>query len=119
MDDTMQIGMDGKDMPMQTTEPPKPSRKFKTMQQIHGILSGKICGDCAYFVRYSYHDKTFFKCREWRLSNSAATDIRKGAQACGIFRQRREDGSMCNYTYTPCTYCKDGDCENRRQDGRH
>lgn len=67
--------------------PKKPSsRKFKTMQHLHGTLPGKTCGECRYFIRKAYGNRTYFKCELWHMSNSIATDIRKKDPACGLWK---------------------------------
>lgn len=45
------------------------------------------CGDCAHAHRYSWHDRSYWKCDQHRLgqSHSAASDIRKGWPACALF----------------------------------
>ena len=93
----MQISMTGEDVPIQETPKSKPpSRKYRTMQQLHGKTPGKICGDCEHFIRYKW-DKTYFKCELWHVSHSAATDIRKKAEACGVYKDRvSEEGSSKN-----------------------
>ena len=63
------------------------SKKHKTMQQIHGYSENNKCKNCKYFIRYNYHDKTYFKCELWHVSNSEATDIRANTTACGKFEK--------------------------------
>jgi hypothetical protein len=94
MPDAMQISLTGEEVPIQVPEPHKPpTRKYRTMQQLHGTTPRKICGDCEHFIRHRW-DKVYFKCELWHMSHSAATDIRKKDQACGLFKERvSEDGS--------------------------
>lgn len=58
------------------------NKKYKTMQQLHGILDGKTCKTCAHCIKYRYHRKTYYKCELWYVSNSEATDIRLKNVAC-------------------------------------
>ena len=54
---------------------------------------GKICGDCEHFYVNRWQ-RDYFKCELWHQSNSSATDIRKKAEACGLWKERvSEDGS--------------------------
>ena len=93
--DIKQISLTGEEVPMQADGPPKPKGrgKYRTMQQLHGMTKGKICGDCEHFIVHRY-SKTYFKCELWHQSSSAATDIRKKSEACGLWEEREdEDGS--------------------------
>ena len=63
----------------------KQSRKFKTMQQIHGVKQGTKCKDCKHFLRHYYHNKFYFKCGLWRISSSSATDIRANQEGCNKY----------------------------------
>ena len=67
-------------------EPEKPSRKFIKMQKQHGTLEGFICGNCKHFIRHE-HNRTYFKCELWYISNSEATDIRKKDVACRKYEE--------------------------------
>lgn len=66
------------------------SRKYKTMQQLHGVLEGKNCKTCTHCVRYRYHNKTYYKCELWYVSNSEATDIRLKTVACKKYEEKRQ-----------------------------
>jgi hypothetical protein len=91
--DIKQISLTGEEVPMQQTEPPKPTKKYRTMQQLHGITNGRTCGECDHLVKHLWN-KTYYKCELWYVSRSEATDIRKKNQACGLFKERvSEDGS--------------------------
>jgi len=69
------------------------AQKFRRMQQIHGLTPGKACGDCKYFMRFGRPGRQYFKCKVWRTTGSAATDIRKSDQACGLWDGGVPDGS--------------------------
>lgn len=62
--------------------PTKGRNKYKTMQEIYGVFNGKTCGNCVHCLRLTYHNKTYFKCELWKISNSEATDIRLKNTAC-------------------------------------
>lgn len=69
--------------------PKKPApNKYKTMQQLHGTLPDKTCGECKYFMRLNYHGRTYFKCQLWHISHSEVTDIRKKDTACNLWKAR-------------------------------
>ena len=66
-------------------------KKFKTMQQLHDVLEGKTCKTCAHCIRYRYHNKTYYKCELWYVSNSEATDIRLKHVACKKYQEENEN----------------------------
>ena len=68
-------------------EPEKPSRKFKTMQELHGYTEGQTCKTCIFLLKHIW-DKTYYKCSLWHQSHSAATDIRLKNKACGKWKAR-------------------------------
>lgn len=59
----------------------RPSRKFKTMQELHGYKDGETCKTCRYCKSIRFN-KVYWKCEKWRLSHSSATDIRLKNKAC-------------------------------------
>lgn len=71
---------------------PKPqgNRKYKTMQELHGKLEGKTCKSCNHCIKYRYHDRTYYKCELWYLSNSEATDIRLKNTTCNKYEEKKE-----------------------------
>ena len=73
--DIKQISLTGEEVPMQQTEPPKPTKKYRTMQQLHGITNGRTCGECDHLVKHLWN-KTYYKCELWYVSRSEATDKR-------------------------------------------
>lgn len=67
----------------------KKSRKIKTMQEMNGTITGKICRDCkhCYAKRMS---RTWYKCELWDVffrGSSEASDIRLKNQACGKYEE--------------------------------
>ncbi len=58
------------------------TRKLKTMQELYGCKENKICKTCMHLFKLEYHDKTYYKCELWKMSNSQATDIRLKNKAC-------------------------------------
>jgi hypothetical protein len=63
------------------------ARTLGVMHRRHGRAEGHTCGGCR-----SFWDKPVdgsighaFKCRQFRVSSSEATDWRKGWPACGLF----------------------------------
>jgi hypothetical protein len=68
-------------------EKPKGREKYKTMQQIHGTIDGKICKHCQHCRSIEYANK-YYKCELWILSHSSATDIRLKNTACGLYKEK-------------------------------
>lgn len=66
-------------------EPPKKTNKFKTMQEQYGTLAELTCKECYHHERYDYHNKYYHKCKLWKQSHGAATDIRCKDIACKKF----------------------------------
>lgn len=64
------------------------SRKFKTMQELHGITKNRTCKECKHLIKRVYSN-TYYKCGLWKMSNSVATDIRLKNQACGKFESAK------------------------------
>ncbi len=62
-------------------------------QETHGLNPAHICGDCEFFVRREY-GHVYFKCSQWVMSASRATDIKKSETACMKFKQAREGGGI-------------------------
>jgi hypothetical protein len=70
------------------------SRGLAAMHLNHGRALGKRCGDCVHLVRvHGDHQIVPFKCTEYRISNSAASDWRKKWDACGLFNTALEKGT--------------------------
>ena len=80
-----QIDIFGNEIPVGDLPKPISGRKYKTMQQLHGVLEGKTCKTCAHCIKCRYHNKTYYKCELWYVSNSEATDIRLKNVACKKF----------------------------------
>lgn len=76
------------------SEPPEPKHngnRYRTMQELHGIKEGDdTCKDCKHCLRERYHNRTYFKCELWFISNSAATDIRLKNKACNKYEKENE-----------------------------
>jgi hypothetical protein len=76
------------------SEPPEPKpktqKRFYTMQEKHGTLEGKTCKTCGHRKTLRYA-KQYHKCEIWRLSHSAATDIRLKDMACKKWIPRGEE----------------------------
>lgn len=62
-------------------------KRYKTMQEIYGTIEGKQCKSCKNLMKVDYHNKTYYKCSEWILSHSKATDIRLRDTACGKYEE--------------------------------
>lgn len=62
--------------------------KTKTMQERYGEFKGFYCKGCKHCVRCEYHDKTYYKCELWFVSNSEASDIRLKDTACMKYKER-------------------------------
>lgn len=61
-------------------------RKITAMHLEFGVGSGQ-CKDCPHFVRFEYHNRLYYKCRAYGLSNSEATDWRCKYVACGLINK--------------------------------
>jgi hypothetical protein len=83
-----QIDIFGNEIPIGDLPKPISGRKYKTMQQLHGELFGKKCGDCAHCIVVRHNRKNFYKCELWYLSSSEATDIRLKNVACKKFKEQ-------------------------------
>lgn len=87
MTDIKQFDMWGNEV----TPPDPPAsggRKFVTMQEKFGTIEGKTCKDCKHLVCYvNWDKKRWYKCELWRISSSAATDIRLKNTACGKWEE--------------------------------
>lgn len=66
----------------ETKEVVRKSNKYRTMQEIHGVLEGKTCKTCCHCLKLNYHDHVYHKCELWKLSHGEATDIRLKDKAC-------------------------------------
>ena len=62
-------------------EKPKPSKKFKTMQEQYGTYDSETCKTCGH-ATYTLYNKRYYKCELWHQSNCASTDIRLKDKAC-------------------------------------
>jgi hypothetical protein len=65
----------------------KGRKPFEKMQSLYGITEGKQCKTCEHCIRCDYHNRTYYKCELWHMSNSAATDIRLKSVACGKYEE--------------------------------
>ena len=65
-----------------TEETSKGRKKYKTMQELHGIKEGETCKTCKHCINCGYHGRTYYKCKLWVISHSNATDIRLKNKAC-------------------------------------
>lgn len=63
-------------------------KKFKTMQEKYGEFKGFQCKGCKHCVKYEYHNKVYYKCELWYVSNSEATDIRLKDTACFKYEEK-------------------------------
>jgi len=83
MNNYAQINLFGDITPV--AEPPKPTRKHKTMQESHGEKPGHICKNCKHIIKRKYAS-TYYKCALWRNTASPTTDIKANQTACGLFQ---------------------------------
>ena len=86
-----QIDLWGNSNPVTETEP-KTRRRYKTMQETHGFTEGQKCKQCKHLLVRQYANK-YYKCRLWRVTDSASTDIRINKTACGKFEPREGAGA--------------------------
>lgn len=83
-----QIDVFGNEISLSDLPKPISGRKYKTMQQLHGELSDKKCGDCEHCLKIRHNRKNFYKCELWYVSSSEATDIRLKNVACKKFKEK-------------------------------
>jgi len=74
-------------VPIEEIVSKKPSKKFKTMQEMFGLIEGKTCKTCTYLEKREWQN-TYYKCKKWHLSHSNATDIRLKNKACGMYESQ-------------------------------
>ncbi len=83
-----QLDIFGNEVTPKKEERPK---RYKTMQQIHGIKHGETCKTCKHCLCFRYHGKTYYKCEKWVISHSSATDIRLKSKACNKWEREESD----------------------------
>lgn len=67
-------------------------RKITAMHDAYGIAHPPhVCKDCRHFFVYDYHDRRYFKCQAYGLSNGEATDWRAKYPACGLYNQQKPE----------------------------
>jgi hypothetical protein len=44
------------------------------------------CGDCVFFARLDWHNRTYLKCTKAGVTHGAGTDMRRSWPACNAFR---------------------------------
>jgi hypothetical protein len=66
------------------TEDKRPER-LQQMHRVHGRNKDHQCGECVHLLRME-KNKAYFKCKEYGVSNGAATDWRMKFEACGLFK---------------------------------
>lgn len=66
----------------------KGRKSYKTMQEQYGEFKGFKCGNCKHCINFEYHNKSYYKCEKWIISNSEATDIRLKNTACKKFENK-------------------------------
>lgn len=61
-------------------------RKLPAMHYRHGVdPRRRKCKECRNFRIFEYHEKRYFKCAAYGISNSEATDWGGNYLACGLF----------------------------------
>lgn len=61
------------------------NRKIAAMHKRFGTCGGLRCRDCKHCLTYDYHNRRYYKCKLYGLSNSEATDWRLSWPACGMY----------------------------------
>ena len=85
-----QIDIFGNEVELEEVPTIKQGRpKYKRMQDIHGEFKGFQCKGCKHCIGFVYHNKTYYKCDLWIISNSEATDIRLKDTACKKYEQEK------------------------------
>lgn len=59
--------------------------KINIMHKAYGITDGKKCKQCEHFACYHHHDKRYYKCLKFGVTNGQGTDWRCNNTACGLF----------------------------------
>lgn len=69
---------------------PRDLKKNEAMRYRHGKRDDKTCADCEHFLETSWEKgpTSYFKCDQFGISASAATDWRKKYIACGLWKER-------------------------------
>ena len=75
-------------------EPPTPTekaneaRKYRKPQELYGLANnGETCKTCKWCYGFR-QSKQYYKCEQWIMSHSEATDIRLKWLACGKYEKR-------------------------------
>ncbi len=61
---------------------------LEAMHARYGARPGHTCGDCVHFIVNSGHERNYFKCALYGVTNGPGTDWRKKNAACGKWEQR-------------------------------
>ena len=59
--------------------------KIDLMHRIYGRRAEENCDSCSHMARYRYHDKYYYKCEIYGVTNSEASDWRCKYVACGLY----------------------------------
>lgn len=60
-------------------------KNIEAMHILFGDSRGNKCKDCSNLSHFMYHEKSYYKCKCYGISNSKATDFRLSYDACGMF----------------------------------
>ena len=71
-------------------------RKADAMHSMFGFGNGS-CGDCSHLHPTRYHDKNYYKCDVYGITNSEASDWRLKYQACGLKNETYNGSPIINY----------------------
>lgn len=67
------------------------TNKIQLMQKLYGRHPGAKCETCSHLGRYHYHDKHYYKCDVYGVTNSEASDWRCKNEACGLYNTETTD----------------------------
>jgi len=61
--------------------------KFGASAQLEDVEPPRTCGSCRHLHTFEGNTKCYFKCMQYGVSKSEATDWRKKWAACGLFQR--------------------------------
>ena len=62
-------------------------RKIDAMHEYFGKDESHTCKTCKNLLKLCYHDKTYYKCKCYGISQSIASDFRQKWTACGLYNE--------------------------------
>ena len=63
-------------------------RKIDAMHEYFGTDESHTCKTCKNLLKLCYHDKTYYKCKCYGVTQSNASDFRQKWTACGLYNEK-------------------------------